>query len=283
VENLVEKGLAVWLAFRYTFLEKHALLHLPGTIFYLFHFVVFFLDKEDQAMTIETERSTAGRSALRYRPIHTDQASRSGTVLAKRGSHPGARVIAAPPVPDDLKQEKDRLPYRQGAAPHRKVMPASLARTRRRFHPLFFIGLGLFFFLLLWIGTAQALTWGNNELNTLRYGMPPTFQIDVVVGQSDSRDHPSHFIATNLHGTIVIIDFPASDPSRARDFEITSLVGPSADQAVVTLRFVDVNHNGKPDMLIDINGFQSVLMNEHGTFQPPTATEQQQILEALQQ
>jgi len=42
------------------------------------------------------------------------------------------------------------------------------------------------------------------------------------------------------------------------------------------LRFVDVRQNGEPDMLIDIAGVQSVLINEGGTFQVPTAAQQQQ-------
>ncbi len=93
--------------------------------------------------------------------------------------------------------------------------------------------------------------------------------------------HPSHFIAINLHSQIVILDFPAGDPSRAREFEVSSLLGQNADQVVVTLHFLDINHTGKPDMIIDAGEAQAFLVNANGTFRPPTPAEQQQILRAL--
>jgi hypothetical protein len=49
----------------------------------------------------------------------------------------------------------------------------------------------------------------------------------------------------------------------------------------VTLRFVDINHNAKPDMIIEAGGEQTFLVNAAGTFRPPTPAEQQQILRAL--
>jgi hypothetical protein len=142
---------------------------------------------------------------------------------------------------------------------------------------------GLIAMIFLWVGISQVVTWGTNELNTLKYGDPRTFQIDAVVGNGDSAQHPSHFLAINLHGAITILEFPAGDSGRARVLATTSVLGQNADQAVVTLTFIDVNHNGRPDMLIDIDGVESVLINDQGTFHPPTPAEQQQILHALQQ
>jgi hypothetical protein len=78
-----------------------------------------------------------------------------------------------------------------------------------------------------------------------------------------------------------IIDFPASDPSKAREFALSSILSPHADQVVVTLRFLDVNQNGQPDMIIAAGEAQMFLVNAGGTFRPPTPAEQQQILRTL--
>jgi hypothetical protein len=86
-----------------------------------------------------------------------------------------------------------------------------------------------------------------------------------------------------LHGTVSIIEIPAGDASRARMLASSSVLGPHADLAVVTLQFIDVSRNGHPDMLINVNGVQSVLINDGASFRPPTQAEQQQVLLYLQQ
>ncbi len=233
---------------------------------------------------LDTERRSATRSALRYRPLPTtDQATSDPIVSRTRRVRADARETLAPVVPDDLEQEVKRLPRRRPVAPVSRKASAPPGRARRRHaHPLFFIGLGLVLTLLLWTGIAQALSWGTSELNLLKYGNPPTFQVDAVVGQGDSTQHPSHFAAVNLRGIVTILEWPGSDPSHVRVLAATSVPGPNADQVVVTLQFVDVNHNNTPDMLININGVQSVLVNDGTTFRPPTPIQQQQLLQELQ-
>lgn len=227
---------------------------------------------------LDPERQTP-RSAVRYRPIHTDQAGPAPVTSRARRSRSDARVTAAPVVPDDGDLEEEQQRPRR-----RSVAPVPHARTRRRLSPLFFIGLGLVVAILLWIGITRLVSWGGHEINLLKYGDPPTFQIDAVVGQGDNSRHPSHFLAINLHGIVTIIEFPAGDPSRARVVASTNVLGPNADQAVATLRFVDVNQNGKPDMVITIDGIQTVLVNDgSSSFRSPTPAEQQQIQNALQQ
>jgi len=140
----------------------------------------------------------------------------------------------------------------------------------------------MFAMIVFWLCATQVLSWGTNAWNNIRYGTPRTYQIDAIVSQGDSPAHPSHFIAINLHGQISVIDFPAGDASRARDFIITTLVGPNSDLDPVTLRFIDINRNGHPDMLIDADGIQSVLINDQGTFRSPTPVEQQQVQQYLQ-
>ena len=209
---------------------------------------------------LDTKRSALRGSALRHRPINSGQASGSGPVPVKRRSRPDVYTTAAPIAPDDLELEEEFVPRK------RSVAPAPSARARRRFHPLFFVGLGLVVMIALWMAIIQVVSWGKNEYNNLVYGNPRTFQIDAVVGQGDSAQHPSHFIAINLHGTVTILEFPSGDSSHVRLLASTTVMASNADQAVVTLRFVDVNQNGQPDMGITIDGVQSVLINSQGTF-----------------
>lgn len=225
---------------------------------------------------LESERAPMPRSALRYRSIAAaDDQARPAPRPSQQTS--GTRRVVAPAAPDDLEQEA-RATRRSPAA-----TPSPHPRRQLHLHPLFFLGCGLLVASLLWIGMTQVLSWGNNELNSLKYGNPRTFQIDAVVGQGDSVQHPSHFVAINLHGIVTILDFPAGDPEHMRMLGSSPVLGPNAEQAVVTLRFIDVNHNGKPDMLINVDGVQSVLVNDRGTFRLPTTEEQYQILQQLQQ
>jgi hypothetical protein len=235
---------------------------------------------------LDTERRSTTRSALRYRPIDTDQQTGPAPVATRqRRSRPETRAIAAPDVLDEREQEEAS----QSARPKRTTSSVPQRKTTqpvqytRRMHPLFFIGVGLLATTLLWIGMTQAVAWGTEQYNTLVYGYPRTFQVDAVVGHGDSAQRPSHFIALNLHGFVTIMEFPGGDLSRARELFAASAPGPDADHAVVTLRFIDFNHNGKPDMLVDIGGIQSVLVNTGSTFRAPTPAEQQQILQQLQQ
>jgi hypothetical protein len=233
---------------------------------------------------LDAERSTAGRSALRYRPMASDQVTAGPVVSRSRRSRPDVRVTAAPVAPDDLeREEEERAPRRSASTPVLRT-PAPPARSRQGVHPLVFVGLGLAVTVLLWTGISQVLSWGTSTYNDLVYGNPRTFQADAIVGHGDSVQHPSHFIAINLHGIVTIIEFPAGNPGRARVLATTtSLLSSTADQAVVTLAFVDVNHNGKPDMLVTIDGVQSALVNDGTTFRPATAPEQRQLLIDLQQ
>lgn len=231
---------------------------------------------------LDAERSTAGRSALRYRPIAPDQAAAGQVVSHARRSHPDVRMTTAPVAPDHLElEEEERVPRRRSRAPVPR-RPAPSARIRRCVHPLVFVGFGLVVTLLLGTGIAQVVNWGTRTYNDVVYGNPRTFQADAVVGHGDSTQHPSHFIAVNLHGVVTIIEFPASDPAKARVLATTSILGSNADQAVVILCFVDVRHNGRPDLLMTIDGMQSVLVNDGTTFRPSTTAEQQQVFRYLQ-
>lgn len=227
---------------------------------------------------IDPELRTTPRS-VRYQPRSDQAFSQPGPFVARRSrAQPDVLFTVTRVAPD----QDDGLPRQRSAtAPPLRRETVPPRHTRRRAHPFLFIGIGLLAALLLWIGVSSVIAWGNGIWDQLRYGNPRTYQTDAVVGQDDTTQHPSHFIALNLHGQIVILDFPAGDPTKAREFTVSSILGPNAAQVVVTLHFVDINHNGKPDMIIDAGEAQTFLVNADGTFRPPTPAEQQQILQAL--
>ncbi len=115
--------------------------------------------------------------------------------------------------------------------------------------------------IALWALGAAALAWGTNEYNNIVYGYPRTFQTDAVVGHNhDSPSNPSHFIAINLHGQIVIIELPAGDPTKSIDYVLSNqLTGPGSDLYPVTLTFV--KRDGKVDMLVHIEGQTITFLN----------------------
>lgn len=238
-------------------------------------------------MPVIDERRAASRSALRYRPLDDQAPSQPGPLVARasRRARSDVHTTTAPGRTDDFGPEKEEeLPRSQRqAAPVSRRTTVPSKRVRQRPHPLFFIVAGMLVALLLWAGLTQALAWGNNEYNTIVYGYPRIFQIDQVVGHHDSPQDPSHFLAMNLKGRIIIIEIPGGDVSKSVVFTGPILFGPNSDLEPVTLRFVDLNGDGRPDMVIEVQGEQIVFLNDQGTFRPLKPGEQNQIMQRLRQ
>jgi hypothetical protein len=119
-------------------------------------------------------------------------------------------------------------------------------------------------FLLL----SSAGTWIQTTIDDLTYGRPRTFNIDAVVGHSDSTANPSHFIAINLNRHVEVIEQPGGDSSKMKVYQITTLFGDGEDLTPVTLSFRDLTGNGKLDMLIHIDNTVIAYINDNGTFRP---------------
>jgi hypothetical protein len=129
-------------------------------------------------------------------------------------------------------------------------------RLKGKWHPHWavYVGMGLLAAVVLWLLGSSAVAWGQRVYNDWHYGYPRTFQTDAVVGHNnDSHARPSHFIAMNLKGQIVVIEFPASDPSKAISYTAPLyLSGGGGDLAPVTLEFRDVNGDSKSDMIVHV-------------------------------
>ncbi len=105
--------------------------------------------------------------------------------------------------------------------------------------------------LALWVMASSLLAWGTNKYNDIVYGNPRIYQTDAVVGHNnDSLAHPSHFVALNLHGQVIVIELPAGDPTKSIDYIGPDMIAPGNDQIPVTLSFSDVNKDGKSSVMI---------------------------------
>jgi hypothetical protein len=128
--------------------------------------------------------------------------------------------------------------------------------------------MGLIVGALLLVQVGQLIGyWGTELYNDIYYGMPRTTQVDAYVGNEMGKT-PSHFIAENVSGQVLIIEFPGGDAQRADVIIGPRILGPHADQIPVQLSFVDLNGNHLPDMVIHLDRQTFWYMNTHGTFVP---------------
>ena len=102
-----------------------------------------------------------------------------------------------------------------------------------------------------WLAISVLGAWWQAKQDDWTYGNPRTYQTDAVVGHGDSANNPSHFIAQNLKGEIVVIEYPGGDVSKARSYVITTLPGDDG-YSPVRLVFRDLTGNGRLDMLVQI-------------------------------
>ena len=230
------------------------------------------LDSTDRAMP---------RSALRHRPIASDagqQEKKGITPVAQRAS----RLTSPQTEEEEQATPGSASPGRRAKAP-RLIPAASRRRGMLRTHPLLLLGLGMILMLVLWTLLTVVASWWNTTWDDLHYGRPRTFQTDAVVGQNDSSSNPSHFIALNLNGRIEVIEFPGGDASKARIYIGPQLYDAGSNLIPVTLSFVDVNGNHRPDMIIRFQDTRIVYINENGGFRPATPDELPTIERYLQQ
>ena len=124
-------------------------------------------------------------------------------------------------------------------------------QAARRYHWLVYIGVLFLVGITGWLAITVLGAWWQAKQDDWTYGNPRTYQTDAVVGHGDSANTPSHFIAQNLKGEIVVLEYPGGDVSKARSYVITTLPGDDG-YAPVRLVFRDLTGNGRLDMLVQI-------------------------------
>jgi hypothetical protein len=87
---------------------------------------------------------------------------------------------------------------------------------------------------------------------------------------------------TIKHGHVEIIEIAGGDPAHTHIYNGPQLYGPDADLAPVTLNFVDMNGDHKPDMIVTFQESRIIFINDHDTFRPMLPTERSQVEQALQ-
>ena len=71
--------------------------------------------------------------------------------------------------------------------------------------------------------------------------------------------HPTHFIAINLNGQILVVEIPGGNASKAKVYIAPTLFGSGQDLVPVKLSFEDCDGNGSPDLNIHIQGSDKII------------------------
>jgi len=246
--------------------------------------------QQDKHTTEPDDIVPVAQRASKVQPRQTEEDDESQDVMEwKLGDTPEdektqrrAPKKATPSTPDpDTTGTIAPARKRLSKLPRPGIRSAGTGRTWYT-HPFFYLAIGMVFMLALWAILTTVASWWSVTWDDIQYGRPRTFQIDAVVGQSDSPSNPSHFIAINLNGRIEIIEFPGGDGSKARIYIGPQLYGDNEDLVPVTLSFVDVSGNHHPDMILHFQNTQIAFVNVNGGFRPATPQELQVIQGYLQ-
>ncbi|GHO52502.1 FG-GAP repeat domain-containing protein [Ktedonobacter robiniae] len=119
-----------------------------------------------------------------------------------------------------------------------------------------------------WLGINMGQQAWQGWQDDLHYGCPRTYQTDAVVGHNhDSSANPSHFIVLNLHGQIMVIEIAAGDPGKTHLYKTgLNLLGSGQDLTPAQVAFKDLDGDGKPDMIVSVEGQNVAFKNENDTF-----------------
>ena len=180
------------------------------------------------------------------------------------------RYRKGPPPPDapsrlPVPQRASALQRRESTAIEAAEPPRVYLLPRRR-HPLLVTGLLMLAFVFGWWLLMQVSAWWQGTLDDWHFGRPRTFKVDEVVGHHDSPAHPSHFFVLNLHGHILIYEIPGGDASKTQVYIGPTLFGQGKELVPATLKFQDVNGDGKVDMLLIIGGSSLTYINTGTSF-----------------
>lgn len=242
-----------------------------------------------------SEQKIAPKSVLRHRPI--GEKDRTGSVqerffvpIVQRTSRLSNRTESESvstwkhPTPASIGQQRPASslsPSLSASRPSRHAHPSTFppigykTRTTQtvrsllfQAHPLLLLGLGLLLMLSIWMLLSTVLGWANMTLNILRYGNPPTYQVDAFVGHNEQAGVPTHFIVLNLHRRIEIIEIEGSDPTHTRIYPGPQLYGSQDDMMPATLSFVTPPGKKYPTMILHIGTTQLTYLNTGQAFVP---------------
>jgi hypothetical protein len=179
------------------------------------------------------------------------------------------------PKPERSRTSSVRYPQQRQQQTRNIYHPPRETRAlpRRSSRVLFAVAIALAFVLIGFCGyvvLGGLGNWWQTQRDDWAYGRPRTYQADAVVGHDDSQASPSHFIALNLNGQVIVIELPGGNPARAQIYIGPTLIGDGPEGLVpVTLTFEDRNGDGKPDLNIHLGDQVVVFLNNGTKFVPP--------------
>jgi len=164
-------------------------------------------------------------------------------------------------------------PRRSAQAPVQETedIPQAKPKRQRRglmAHPLLYLGIGMLAMLALWVGLQWLGSWWQLHQDDATYGRPRTYQFDAVFGHSDSPANPTHIIIVNLNRHVIVIELPGGDPTHSRIYSGPTLFGDGQDLTPVTGKAIDVNGDGKLDLVLFIGDQRIVYINDGTQFRP---------------
>lgn len=211
-------------------------------------------------------RTEMGRRQVDAQQVAIQRYYATGNSLERRATVPPRRTVTQSSIPA-IQGNRQRHVYTDDMTPQSSSV-RSRSRSRVRFHWLVFVGLAMFIMIIGWVAFNALGSWWQVTQDDWHYGRPRTFQTDAVIGHNDSANTPSHFMAINLNRRILIIELPGGDSSKARIYSGPILIGQGQDLTPVTLSFRDVNGDGRPDMIIDVQDSHFVFFNDGSMFRP---------------
>ncbi|WP_338253273.1 hypothetical protein [Dictyobacter halimunensis] len=183
-----------------------------------------------------------------------------------RNAVPARRTASHPPIATSSHRQVDT---NNVVSPAHRSRPVYATHEPRRMHWTVYAGFAMITMMIGWMVVSSVAHWWQGVEDDWRYGRPRTFQTDQVVGHHDSATSPSHFIAMNLNRHIQVIEFQGGDAANAKVYVGPVLVGADQDLAPVTLTFKDVNADGKPDMIVNVQESHIIFLNDAGQFRAP--------------
>lgn len=125
------------------------------------------------------------------------------------------------------------------------------------------MGFGALVIIGAWVGIQKVVvpTW-NNLQDQWHLGDYRIVQMDADVGHGGK----SHFLAQWYHGRILIVEMPANNPHALHTYSLEPLA--TKDEGTIKLIVEDENHDGRPDLVIQIgeNPMAIILYNTGAAF-----------------
>jgi hypothetical protein len=199
------------------------------------------LPRRQPTSSLRLNNNASGRRGTGSREVSMDETTRQ-----QNPGTPRRTVDVYNPTTGPIHMRYGRNTSYQSA-----TSPAQV--EQKNIHWLLYVGVGMIAALALWVTASSVLAWGIEKYNDVIYGNPRMYQTDYVVNHNhDSPMHPSHFLALNLHGQVIIVELPAGDPTKSIDYIGPSLVAVGDEKIPITLSFSDVNKDRRVDMIVHI-------------------------------